>query len=189
VKASIGIILLFVVVGCQNNFQLSPVSVSDFSEFVEETNYITEADVYGWSIVQKDVFNFETINGANWILPNGQDSSQQDFPVTQVSYNDALAYCRWAQVTLPTYEQYWEQVENDQKPIIANTSFIHALSHVNIVGNVWDITLTENSLGEIRLAGGSYLCNPNACNGTNVNRILYVDKTTGNSHIGFSVLK
>ena len=52
---------------------------------------------------------------------------------------------------------------------------------------MWDITLTENIKGEIRLAGGSYLCSPSTCHGTQPDRELFVDKETANTHISFAV--
>lgn len=48
--------------------------------------------------------------GANWKHPNGPLSSiegKDDHPVVQIAYEDALAYCQWAERRLPT-EAEWE---------------------------------------------------------------------------------
>lgn len=49
--------------------------------------------------------------GANWKHPNGPDSSikgKGNFPVVQIAYDDANAYCKWAGSRLPT-ESEWER--------------------------------------------------------------------------------
>ena len=161
-----------------------------FNEFVKKTEYVTDAEKFGWSIVQKDVFNFSKVDGANWRKPDGKHQPKsENLPVTQVSYNDAIAYCEWSGARLPSYDEYWEFIKEENRTVITNNNApISAADKANILGNVWEITSTEKR-SEIRLKGGSLFCSPSTCHGTSKERELYVDKQTGNIHIGFAVIK
>ncbi len=184
-------LLFFIVVSCNldnESFILKSVTVKDFKEFINDSDYITDAERYGWSIVQTDVYNYDIVKGANWKRPDGINNSIDSLPVTQVSYNDAIEYSKWAGVRLPTYEQYWNIVGDDNRLIVSDNLYpILPTANVNIVGNVWDITEPINS-NQVRLAGGSLFCSIDTCHGTQEDRELYVDKQTGNIHIGFSIL-
>ncbi len=60
--------------------------------------------------------------GANWKRPQGPESSiegQDNFPVVHIAYEDALAYCKWANRRLPT-EAEWESAAQGNN---ANTIF------------------------------------------------------------------
>lgn len=181
------LLLMFILSSCSPYDDLKPITVEQFAHFVEKTGYTTDAEKFGWSIVQKTVFTYDIVEGATWKTPNGKDKAKALLPVTQVSYNDAIAYCKWANVELPTYNDYWKLAKKDTRIIIKNSDHIRLVNDVNIIGNTWDITTSKNPKGEIRLAGGSYLCNDYTCNGTSVDRVLYVSTDTGNSHISFSV--
>ena len=182
--------LFAILVSCSSpkDYNLKTVSVKEFKDFINATGYTTSAEQYGWSFVQKDVYDYEIVNGANWLMPDGINPSLDSLPITQVSYNDAIEYCKWAGVSLPTYEQYWELVSSDDRLIVSDNMYpISSVTDVNIIGNVWDITEPINS-DQIRLAGGSLFCSIDTCHGTQEDRELYVDKETGNIHIGFSIL-
>lgn len=185
------LLVLFIVLhSCKDDgLKLKAVSHGQFKSFVEETGYVTDAEIYGWSIVQLDVYNYKTVKGANWKKPDGVNKvPSMELPVTQVSYNDAIAYCNWAGKRLPTYDEYWNIAKTDNRIIVADNKFpISAVDAVNIVGNVWDITENKNE-ERVRLAGGSLFCSKNTCHGTVKERELFVDKETGNINIGFSVL-
>ena len=182
--------LFVILVSCssQKDLSLKTVSVKEFKNFVNATGYVTSAEEYGWSFVQQNVYDYIVVDGANWLKPDGTNPSIDSLPVTQVSYNDAIEYCKWAGVSLPTYDQYWQLVSSDDRLIVSDNMYpISSVESVNIIGNVWDITEPINS-DQVRLAGGSLFCSIDTCHGTQEDRELYVDKETGNIHIGFSIL-
>ena len=182
--------LFVILVSCssQKDLSLKTVSVKEFKNFVNATGYVTSAEEYGWSFVQQNVYDYIVVDGANWLKPDGTNPSIDSLPVTQVSYNDAIEYCKWAGVSLPTYDQYWQLVSSDDRLIVSDNIYpISSVESVNIIGNVWDITEPINS-DQVRLAGGSLFCSIDTCHGTQEDRELYVDKETGNIHIGFSIL-
>lgn len=182
--------MLILLCSCQSKkeVKLHSVTVKEFSQFVKATNYITDAEKYGWSFVQKTVYKYDVVKNISWRNPTGKEKVNPNYPVTQVSYNDAIAYCKWIKKTLPTYKQYWNLSKLDSRPLNFNTIKIYEAAKYNVVGNVWDITLPEKK-NQVRLAGGSFLCSENTCNGIVASRELFVDTITANSNIGFSIIQ
>lgn len=86
----------------------------EFAEFVAATHYKTDAErLHNAAVFEPGLKEFRWLEDrtAYWRFPNGVKRGgivgKDDHPVTCISYRDVLAYCKWADVRLPTLDE-WE---------------------------------------------------------------------------------
>jgi formylglycine-generating enzyme len=135
------------------------VTNSQFLAFVKDTEYVTEAERFRWSFVLEPLATAKTISEceadmgrvqnaqhwlavrkADWRWPNGPlgENAVEDFPshpVTQIGYEDAVAYCDWADSRrLPT-EHEWEYAARGG---LANVSYPWGADFNARKLNIWE---------------------------------------------------
>lgn len=110
-----------------SSFLISPTAVTnaEYARFVAATGYRTVAEAEGWSYVFHLLLSnpavwpqhppglpwWRRVDGACWSAPEGPGSSivgREDHPVVHIAWFDAIAYCTWAGLSLPT-EAQWER--------------------------------------------------------------------------------
>jgi formylglycine-generating enzyme required for sulfatase activity len=85
-----------------------PVSVQAFRQFVDATHYKTQAETVGFAYAY--VANkLQAVNGGNWRNGIKQHEVVDESAVVAVSFQDAVAYCRYKGERLPT-ENEWEYI-------------------------------------------------------------------------------
>ena len=86
----------------------------EFQAFVVTTKYKTDAErLHNAMVFEPGLKEFRWIHDetAYWRFPNGKTrggiTDKMNHPVTNISFRDALAYCKWAKMRLPTLNE-WE---------------------------------------------------------------------------------
>ena len=124
----------------------TPVTVAQFRVFVQNTGHKTEAENYGDS----GVYDFENkgwqlLPGAYWLKPLGPNgpTAEDNHPVTHISWNDAVAFAKWAGKRLPT-EAEWEFAARSGKNTGEKFSWGNEVSKDGkYFANTWQGTLEQ----------------------------------------------
>jgi sulfatase modifying factor 1 len=112
-----------------------------FENFIKATSYKTDAErSHNAMVFQPGLKEFEWMKDstAYWRFPNGTSrggiENKMNHPVTCISYNDIMAYCKWAGVRLPTLEE-WEIASRAG----ANTDYYFGndKSKIAVYANTW----------------------------------------------------
>jgi sulfatase modifying factor 1 len=114
---------------------------ADFAKFVAATGYVTDAERFHDAMVFRPPlkeFRWLQDRTAYWRFPNGTSrggiTAKMDHPATCISFHDALQYCKWAGVRLPTLDE-WEVASRGG----ANTDYFFGATPARIgeFANVW----------------------------------------------------
>ena len=158
-----------------------PVSVRAFRQFVEATHYRTQAETAGFAYAVVEG-TLQPVTGGSWRNAVKKHAVEDESPVVGVSFQDAVAYCRFKGARLPS-EDEWEYIARGPKrhtfpwgeaidPVAIAPSAPPTVSegpaegignrYRGLSGNVWQWVDTKVG-GRKVLKGGSWL-EPNPAN-------------------------
>jgi len=184
------------------------VTVSQYAQFVENTNYKTTAELSGFSYVWNGN-KWEKKKGVSWKTNNYglPIIDKQHKPVTNLSYKDVVAFCEWAGCRLPSVEEWtaaakggesykfsgsqkagdvaWSFVNASGKPRNVASKKANAFGLFDMCGNVAEWT-SDMSGNEYIFCGGNCYSDLNNCT---VDSKSHSVATGSNSLVGFRAVK
>lgn len=184
------------------------VSIGEFTAFTENTGYQSTGDSIGWGAVfsyEQGIWTVDSL--ATWRRPEGKPLASNEFPVTQVSYADACAYCEWKKGRIPSADEWdsllgenteigniWEGIfpledRGDDgyvsRPAPVGSFNPNSYGIHDLKGNVWEWTSSKDEKGDHIIKGGSFLCADNYCKGYEAEQFQTTPEDSGLNHLGF----
>lgn len=184
----------------------------------------TVAERLGGEVLDLATGRWRVVAGASYAFPEGPsgNAARDDEPATQISWDDATAFCAHRGARLPTEDEWEAAARNGQGDRTlypwgddatehgrwrlnawqgafptANTlddGYLFAspvgafpptpLGFVDLVGNVWQWTSTEEGAERV-MRGGSYLCDPDVCHGYRIAGRQTATPDSALMHVGF----
>ena len=147
-----------------NNFLIGKyeVTVKQFSEFILDTNYKTDAEKTGMSkimVLGIDLNNKESIyttqkEGTTWRNNEYGESQNENKPVIHVSWNDANAYCEWLSKKKGKHFHLPSEAEWEFAAIGGNKSHQYIYAGSNEIKDIaWSINDAQQSGIETKICG------------------------------------
>jgi formylglycine-generating enzyme len=119
----------------------TPVTVAAFADFVKRTNYVSSAEKFGdAAVMQFGSGQWYLQAGANWQYPLGPEGSAAaaDHPVTQVSWDDAQAYCSAQGKRLPSEVQWEFAARSGHEGDVSYAFGDNILKEGDYLANIWN---------------------------------------------------
>jgi formylglycine-generating enzyme required for sulfatase activity len=190
----IGFVVFASLLSCGPVIDRYEVSVAEFERFVAASGYVTDSERYGWGFVMLNVYEFQAIQGADWHKPDGKNEAAPNAPVTQVSWNDACAYCAWAGKRLPTRDEWRKAADwgNTHNANIWDNRLTHGLDPAaetpSMIGNAYEWVADRKGIDGF-VYGGGHLCSANTCAGFRPGWGKWISIDSATDGLGFRCIK
>lgn len=126
----------------------TPVTVAAFADFVADTDYVTAAERLGdAAVMQFGTGRWFLQPGASWRYPLGPDNPEApaDHPVTQVSWEDANAYCHAQGKRLPSEVEWEFAARSGHEGDVTYAFGDELLKEGDLLGSVWQANVWNGS--------------------------------------------